>query len=206
MWFSSRWTSFLLQQSKSDDQLEVRSFCGFLCPPSFITPFTVNELSSSTPLSFSMSSVVVLGFFFLSTEGLNFVACPWARFPPPHIVHCVPSPPPLVICLTPSKSQRSALGRGKKTVSKLCLIRMTVHLFRHLPHKTRTRAHTSACAHYLKPASTCCDITTLRRCQQNDELLSASSLPPCVCVCTRERASVRARVTELQIGSARRSP
>lgn len=133
-----------------------------LCPPSFITPFTVNELCSSTPLSFSLSSVAFL--LFLSTKGPKLCG----KIPPaPHpIFHFVSSPPlslaptPPVSCLTPSKSQQSALGKReeekKKTVSKLCLIRMTVHLFRHLPHKTCTRTCTRL-AHYLKPASTCCD-------------------------------------------------
>lgn len=104
-----------------------------LCPPSFITPFTVNELCSSTPPSFSLSFVLFLRFcvfFFLSSEGLNFDARPRARSPL-YIPLCVLSsspclplfllhaPPPLspVIRLTPSKSQQSALGEreGKKT-------------------------------------------------------------------------------------------
>lgn len=149
-----------------------------VCPPSFITPFTVNELCSP--------SAVLSSPFFPPT----FYRSYWNRCESPTKI-CSPLPtmfvssspfshrstnssilsisvsPPLrllVICLTLSMWQWSA----SKADSKLCLIGMIVHLYHHLPQKKQTHTHAHTLTHYLKPAPTCCDHNLKGFFQQND--------------------------------------
>lgn len=126
---SSRRTSFLLQPSKSEDQPEVRSFCGFcvLLPSSLRSPL----MSSAPPLccpSLCLSFHFCV-LFFLPSEGLNFDARPQARSPlyiPLSVLSSSPAPLFLLHRRPPGDlshsvevaAERFGRKRGKKTGSQ----------------------------------------------------------------------------------------
>lgn len=160
-----------------------------VCPPSFIIPFTVNELCSpsAVPPSFLSSPT------HLSPPKKKLCESPFypnaalfALFSFLSHVISLPFTPSLLlllaICLTLSIWRWSASNPD----TEACLIGMIVHLFHHLPQRT----------HYLKHRKTPSPaaITTLRIWPTMSCVSTAWACCVCVCMCGH------------QIGSYQRSP